>query len=101
MWRTDAKASGESGLDFEKVVIVVAPGGKGTRPAHRDYPRREASLIQTPSRLPRRSTRCTLATILHHRLAPKPPVAGPPAGAFAGSSAPRSTERLQLRIGEA
>jgi hypothetical protein len=60
IWRTDAKASGESGVDFEKVVTMFAPGvKKGTRPAHRDHPRREAGLDQTPSRLPRRSTRCT------------------------------------------
>src|SRR5690349_11394305 len=47
------KASGESGVDFEKVVTVIAPGViDGTRPAHRDYPRREASLIR-----PRRGCR--------------------------------------------
>jgi hypothetical protein len=27
MLRTDVKASGESGVDFEKVVTVIAPGG--------------------------------------------------------------------------
>ena len=30
------------------------------RPAHREHPRREASLDQTPSRRPRRSTRCMM-----------------------------------------
>jgi len=60
MVRTDAKASGESGVGFEKVVTVIAPAVlDGTRPAHREHPRREAGLDQTPSRLPRRSTRCT------------------------------------------
>src|SRR5215212_116966 len=40
MVRTDVKASAESG--FEKVVIGVAPGvRRGTRPAHREHPRRE------------------------------------------------------------
>jgi hypothetical protein len=29
MLRTDVKASGESGADFEKVVTVIAPGGFG------------------------------------------------------------------------
>src|SRR5689334_14264225 len=53
MLRTELKASGESGVDFEKVVIGIAPGViDGTRPAHRDYPRREASLIR-----PRRGCR--------------------------------------------
>src|SRR5436190_24339960 len=55
-----AKVSAESGVSFEKVVTVIAPGVlDGTRPARRDHPRREAGLDQTPSRLPRRSTRCT------------------------------------------
>jgi hypothetical protein len=29
MLRTDVKASGESGADFEKVVTMIAPGGFG------------------------------------------------------------------------
>jgi hypothetical protein len=60
MVRTDVKASGESGAGLEKVVTMIAPGvWVDSRPAHREHPRREAGLDQTPSRLPRRSTRCT------------------------------------------
>ncbi len=38
---------------------------RNLRPAHRERPRREAGLDQTPSRRPRRSTRCTRATLPH------------------------------------
>jgi hypothetical protein len=30
IWRTDEKASGESGAGFEKVVTVIAPGCRWT-----------------------------------------------------------------------
>ena len=62
-------AGGYIGVDRSRVEMTVhdiAPGsgGGGLRPAHREHPRREASLDQTPSRRPRRSTRCTLKTVL-------------------------------------
>ena len=47
---------------FGKLVTVRCSGvvRRNFRPAHREHPRREAGLDQTPSRRPRRSTRCTL-----------------------------------------
>src|SRR5215204_2226967 len=76
MLRTELKASGESGAALEKVVTVIAPGVLGgtpkrSRPAHREHPRREAGLDQTPSRRPRRSTRCTLTTVASRPVRPK------------------------------
>src|SRR3982074_3223838 len=77
----DEKASGESGAGLEKVVTVslrvVLGRPKRSRPAHRDYLPGGAGLDQTPSRLPRRSTRCTLTTVASPPGRPKPQVSIP------------------------
>ena len=98
--RTDVKASGESGAGLEKVVTMIAPGCRwNSRPAHREHPRREAGLDQTPSRLPRRSTRCTPATVSSERGGRNPgcPTSLPAGAESRGRSRSRSSGRCRPR----
>src|SRR5664279_1444664 len=77
MVRTEEYASGEGSTGELGLFTVLAPdclGGTSWegRPAQHEPPRREAGLDQTPSRHPRRSSRCTRVTVLRDGAGPKP-----------------------------